>query len=157
MSSGFESPNPYTSPYANTGPSNSPPQSNIKVLLPAIALIVIGGLGLLMSIYSAFSAVFLDPPPIDPNAPEWMRSFQEGAHGPVAATIQSIFILINIVIMAGGAMMTQQKNWVFALVACILATLNFGNCCCILGLPVGIWGIIILSMADVKQQFDSRR
>lgn len=157
MSNGFNSPNPYSSPFTSNAPSSAPPPSNIKIILPAVALIVVGSLGLLMSIYSTFAAVFLDPPAIDPNAPEWMKQFQDGAHGPVAATIQSIFVLVNIAIIAGGVMMSQCKSWVFALVACILATINFGNCCCFLGLPVGIWGIIILSMADVKQIFDSRR
>lgn len=126
-------------------------------MLPAICLIVTASLGLLFSIYSAFAAVFLDPPVVDPNLPEAMRAFQEGAHGPVAAVIQCIFILVNIGIITGGVMMSQYKNWVFALVACILATINFGNCCCILGLPVGIWGIVVLSMADVKQAFQARR
>lgn len=158
MSSGFDSPNPYSSPIPGNNFGGSPqPSSNIKVTLPAVFLIVTGTLGLLFSIYSAFAAVFLDPPALDPNMPEAMRAFQEGAHGPVAAVIQSIFIFVNIAIIAGGVMMTQQKNWVFALIACILAIVNFGNCCCILGIPIGIWGIVVLSMADVKQAFEARR
>jgi hypothetical protein len=157
MSNGFDSPNPYTSPYTSQTPSPAPPPSNIKVILPAVALIVVGSLGLLMSIFSVLLAVVLDPPAVDPNAPEWLRQFQQGGRGPVAATIQSIFILINLAIISGGIMMARFKNWVFALVACILAAINFGNFCCLLGLPIGIWGIIILSMADVKQIFDSRR
>lgn len=86
-----------------------------------------------------------------------MQSFQEGSHGPVAAVIQTAFIFVNLAIIAGGIMMTQYKIWVFALVACILSCINFGNCCCILGLPVGIWGIVVLSMADVKAAFDANR
>lgn len=157
MSNGFNSPNPYSSPFGSQAPASAPPPSNIKVILPAVALIVVGSLGLLMSILSVLLAVVLDPPAVDPNAPEWLRQFQQGGRGPFAATVQSIFILINLAIISGGLMMARFKNWVFALVACILACINFGNFCCVLGLPIGIWGIIILSMADVKQIFDSRR
>lgn len=157
MSNGFNAPNPYVTPGgANYGPS-SPAPSDLKVKLPAIALIIVGALGLLASIYSVYVAMFAAPEPIDPEMNEAARAFIEGSRGPVAAIIQSVFILVNIAIMAGGAMMVQQKNWVFALVASILACVNIGSCCCFLGLPVGIWSIIILSLADVRQNFDANR
>lgn len=156
--SSWNSPNPYTSPVpgSNYGGRSTPP-SKAKVLAPAICLIIAASLGLIFSIFSAFAAVFLEPTPVDPNLPPMMKAFQEGAHGPVAAIIQAVFIFVNIAIIAGGIMMTQYKVWVFALIACILSCINIGNCCCFLGLPVGIWGIVVLSMADVKAAFDANR
>jgi len=43
--------------------------------------------------------------------------------------------------------------WPLAMTASILSMLNFGNCCCLLGIPVGIWALVILLMPDVKEAF----
>lgn len=158
MSIEFDSSNPYSAPTSqgNFG-GQPPPPSNVKILLPAIFLIVLGVVGAVLSTLSTFAAIYLEPPPAAPNVSEEMRAFREGAFGTLAAVTQGIFILVNLTIITGGLMMAQCRNWVFALVACILAIINFGSFCCVLGLPVGIWGIVVLSMDDVKKTFDSRR
>ena len=38
--------------------------------------------------------------------------------------------------------------------ASIVAMINFGNCCCLLGIPIGIWSLVILMQPDVKAAFD---
>lgn len=159
MSSSYEPPNPYSA--SPTGWSNQPTSNDAelrervrtKVMIPAIFLIIIGVLGLLASIFSCVNAAISDPPPVDPNAPEMVNAFAQGSVGPVAVGIQAFFILFNAFIIFGAVQMLRMKAWPLALSSSIAAIINFGSCCCIFGIPVGIWSIVILSTADVKDAF----
>ena len=50
-------------------------------------------------------------------------------------------------------MMLQKMRGV-GIAASVVAMLNFGNCCCLLGIPIGIWSLIILLQPDVTAAFD---
>ena len=122
-------------------------------MAPAIALIVVATLGLCASAFNIVYALIADAPPIDPNLPAWTQDMQKQSVGPVAAAIQSVFLLLNIVILIGAIQMLRFKMWGYSLTASILAMINIGTCCCILGLPVGIWSVVVLSQAPVKNAF----
>ena len=158
MSNGFDAPNPFSAPGyqqpANPEVSNN--ANKIKVIAPAVGLIVVGCLGLLASIYGVVNAVVSDPPPVPPDAPEWARAFAEGSVGTSAAVIQSIFLIINFVIILGAIQMIRFKGWGMGLTSSILAIVNFGTCCCVIGAPIGIWALIVLNMQDVKEAFKGR-
>jgi hypothetical protein len=146
--------NPYASPgYQAGGYAPVAPFNKGKVIAPAIALIVVGTLGIGMSIFSAAMALVGEAPQVDPEMPEFFREFQRGGFGPMAAVLQLIFIGVNVVLVAGAIQMLRLKTWTFALVSSILAMINFGSCCCLVGLPVGIWSLVILLQNDVKAAF----
>jgi type IV secretory pathway VirB2 component (pilin) len=151
--------NPYSPPVyqVNLGGYSQSPDggSKIKVILPGIFLILVGILGLIVSIMSAFMAVG-DPPIPDPEVPDWINQVIESGHGPEALVIHILFIFVNLFIIFGGIMMIRTRLWIVCLIASILAALNFGNCCCVLGIPASVWSIIILSLADVRQMFARR-
>jgi hypothetical protein len=117
--------------------------------------LVVASLGLVLSIVNIVIAVVSPPPAVDPNAPEFVRGFQQGTVGPVAIIIQSGFVVFNGIIIAGAIQMMRFQSRVFAIVASIMAIVNVGTCCCTLGAPVGIWSLIILSMSDVSAAFDA--
>lgn len=150
MSGDYYSPNPYSSPQGHFAPQ--PPQfASGKVLAPAIVLAVVGVLGLGCSLFNV--AFAFREPVVDPNAPPFVQEMQKGATGPVAATIQSIFVLVNAFIIGGAVQMMRLKTWGLALASSIVAMFNFGTFCCVLGFPVGIWSIAILVMEDVRNAF----
>ena len=146
--------NPYTSPQQ---PQYSKPRQPQKpgglVMAPAITLIVLASIGLLAAIIGCVSAAIGNAPPIDPTAPPFFQEMQKNQVGPLAASIQAGFAILNIVILIGAIQMLRFKMWGFALTVSILSILNVGNCCCIFGAPVGIWSIIVLSQARVKSAF----
>ena len=149
--------NPYGSPSYSAAPMGVGPAGlrervQAKVIAPGVALIVVGVLGMLMTLISLVLA-FQEPPPIDPETPEWIAEIRRGSYGLGAAMIQMIFLVANGLIITGGIMMTRFSSWGLALTASILAMLNFGNCCCLLGLPIGIWATVVLSSEDVKAAF----
>ena len=48
--------------------------------------------------------------------------------------------------------MKSVQSYGLALAACILAIVPI-HCCCILGVPFGIWGLVVLVREDVKAAF----
>ena len=67
----------------------------------------------------------------------------------VAVVLRS---LVMLAILAGGIQMIRFKVWGLCLTACIL-TMVPCNCFCLLGLPIGIWGTVMLSLASVRSAF----
>ena len=55
-------------------------------------------------------------------------------------------------ILAGGIQMIRLKVWGLCLAACIL-TMMPCNCFCLLGLPIGIWRTVVLSLGSVRSPF----
>ncbi len=148
--------NPYASPRIGSGQwAHTGERPTLKVGFPAVVLIVLGGFGLILSVASAVMAVTGEPPQIDPNAAPLMQAFEEGSHGPVAAVLQGIFVFVNALIIVGAIQMLRFRSWGLALAASILAMVDIGNCCCLAGLPVGVWSIVVLSMSDVREAFQS--
>ena len=78
----------------------------------------------------------------------------KGTVGPLAAGIQTVFIFVDLFIIFGGIQMFRIKTWAVAMAATIVSMLNVGSCCCIIGLPVGIWALVILLIGDVKRAFE---
>jgi len=159
MSSNFGSPSPNPNPYSSPGYYGELPQPGLRprvegiVRAPAIVLLVVSMLGLAASTFNVIFA-FQDPM-IDPNAPPVVQELQKGAVGPQAAIVQGLFVLLNLFIIAGCVQMMRLQTWGLALAACIAAMVNVGTFCCVLGLPIGIWGIVILVREDVKMAFRS--
>ena len=109
--------NPYSTPgFQQRSPAPGGGGSNAKIMAPAIVMIVLGALGLVLSIVGVFMAMG-PPEPVDPELPEFFRNLQEGQRGPVAMAIQGIFILVNGAIILGGVLMLRLKAWVFCLIA----------------------------------------
>jgi ABC-type proline/glycine betaine transport system permease subunit len=53
-----------------------------------------------------------------------------------------------------GFQMLKLKSWTAAVVANVLMMIPcFSSCCCIIGVPLGIWGLIVLFNKDVKSAF----
>ena len=162
MSDNFNQPNPFgqTNPYASPMFGAAPNQNLIqavkgKVMPPAIFLLVVGVIGLGFSIFNVVWALVAGPPVIDPNAPELMKQIQQGGVGPFAAIMQIVFVAVNVVIILGAVQMLRFKTRPLAIAASILAMVNAGTCCCIIGLPVGIWSLVILMAKDVNAAFQT--
>jgi predicted Zn finger-like uncharacterized protein len=71
----------------------------------------------------------------------------------VGGIIGSIIgLCFAILILVGGLRMKRLENYGLAMTACIFALLPCGNCC-IIGLPLGIWGLVVLNRPEVKNSF----
>lgn len=167
MSGDYKSPNPFgdfgsgnpANPYATPthsafAPPGMGPQIKNKVMPPAVAMIVAAAIGLAVTIFN-FAFSFKEPV-IDPNLPPFWQDAMRGAAGPTASVVQGIFVVFNLLIIFGASQMVRCRMWGLALMASILSMINFGGCCCVLGLPFGIWSLVILLSPDVKLAFAAR-
>lgn len=129
-----------------------------RVTPPAVALIVTGGLGIvtqLLSLFLGLSANFTQG---------FQEGLSEGMESPefLAPFLGSVFIVISSIIgmiiaaliIFAGIRMLKIQNRGFAIAASILAMIPCISPCCIIGLPVGIWALVVLNDNDVKMAFN---
>ena len=73
--------------------------------------------------------------------------------GTTGIVIGSIGIIIGGLIIYSGFKMQKLESYGLCMIATILALLPCTSPCCVVGIPVGIWGLIVLSKAEVKGAF----
>jgi hypothetical protein len=119
----------------------------------AIVLLVIASLSLLLDLFNCGFAIFGPEPEVNAQDPAILQQIAKSSHGPLAASMQGGLAIMAIVTIVGSIQMLRRKTWGLALTACILAMIHIGSCCCVLGLPIGIWALILLVNPDVKDSF----
>ena len=161
-----------TNPFDEGSVSAVPAAIVSKVSGPAIALIVTGVLNVLSSIYQGINnLVFLmrgpdilqqnpqfqqmqkdmeaEGVPFDPaQMMQWVQRL-----GPVAILLALVMLALGVVIILGGLKMKQLQSYGLAMTAAIVAMIPCLSPCCIIGLPIGIWALVVLNNPEVKSAF----
>jgi hypothetical protein len=123
---------------------------------PAIALIITAALGMAYYAFSAIVAVITHGSiyhrELPPNVPPELRSFLENLQGPMAGLINLVIVGLDAVVLFGAIKMMKLEKRGLAFAACIIAMIPC-QCCCLFGLPFGIWGLVMLNKPEVKSQF----
>ena len=57
------------------------------------------------------------------------------------------------VILFGAVRMSQRRNYALARVACVVAAIPCCGPCLVLGIPIGIWGLVVLARPEVRASF----
>jgi hypothetical protein len=74
-------------------------------------------------------------------------------YGPIGI-LENIFgLTVSIVILVGAVKMQSLRSYSFAFTAALLAVVPCLTPCCFLGLPLGIWALVVLNKPEVKAQF----
>ena len=71
----------------------------------------------------------------------------------VAVVTGVINLLVGIVVIVGAVKMKNLESYGFAMASAIIAMVPCISPCCLLGLPFGIWALVVLSDAGVKAAF----
>ena len=122
---------------------------------PAIALIVTASLGAAYYLFSGLATLAgssLVPQQMPGNIPPELRAFIQGMQGPLAAVINLGVAALNAFVIFGAVKMLRLRSYGLAMTSCIVAMLPC-QCCCLFGLPFGIWGLVILNKSAVKSAF----
>jgi len=72
--------------------------------------------------------------------------------GPFVLASNALGILLSVLVLLGGIKMKNLESYGLAMTASIVAMLPC-SCSCLIGLPVGIWALVILSKPEVKNAF----
>jgi len=124
-----------------------------RISAPATCLMVTAVLGLLFQVAGIFGHAMRFGPFMPPAVQkEWMlMAFM----GPPAIAFIAIGVIMSIVVLVGAIKMKGLENYGLALTASILALIPCTSPCCFLGLPFGIWALVVLSDPVVKAAFKS--
>jgi hypothetical protein len=118
---------------------------------PAIALMVAAGLGIAMSIaslgYAAITTKNQPPAFGNRNDPGYELGRMIGFCG-----CGGLMVGWSLFVLASGYQMLKLKYYGLSYAGAIIAMLPL-NHCCLLGLPFGIWALVVLSRPEVKDAF----
>ena len=126
-----------------------------KVNGPAIGLMATAGIGilyqLLMIVLNVLGTGFnMASMAGQSGTPEGMANMMSGTLGIVFGIIA---ILVGGVVFFGAMKMRALQNWPLAIAASVLAIIPCLSPCCCIGIPVGIWALVVLFDANVKASF----
>jgi phage FluMu protein Com len=122
-----------------------------RVSAPAVCLIVTAVLGLCLQVLGILANIF--------NVGLMAHQMGNRGHvpivftGPIAIGFGALGIILTIVVLVGAIRMKNLESYGLAMTASILALIPCTSPCCLLGLPFGIWAIVVLSDPVVKTSF----
>lgn len=137
-------------------PPPLPPSGGARqaVGTPALLLIITGAIGILGALFNLVTAFFgSDPAAAIAQNPdlEQLRGVLEMMHrlGPVSALLN---LAASGFVLFGGLRMRDLRGYGLAVAASIVAIIPCWACCCI-GIPAGIWSLVVLMRPEVKASF----
>ncbi len=126
------------------------PTPSSRVNVPAIGLMVTGGLGILTGLgWLAILAIGGVAALADQDAADAL-----GGIGVLVA-LGVVGVLVSAFVTYAGLQMRALQGWGVSMAGAILAMIPCGPCC-LVGLPFGIWAILVLIDEEVKRAFGAR-
>jgi hypothetical protein len=134
-------------------PPPTPVNPQEAVSLPGIFLLITGIIGVLNGLAS-FAGGGMGRSLARFAKDEKMAEMLAKSGGGFSGIISGVIVLAaSGLVIFGAIKMRQLQSWGLAMAASIVALLPcLGPCCCV-GLPVGIWCLVILNKPEVKSAF----
>jgi hypothetical protein len=134
--------------------------ARLRVRMPAVLLIITGGLGILFTVFGFLGELSGGPArsPAEeimgnPALPDWLKTLTAISSTKSASYIMAfVTVAINAFITFGGMKMKNLESRGLALAASIIAIVPCFSCF-VVGIPVGIWCLVTLSKPEVKAAF----
>ena len=125
-----------------------------QVAGPAIGLLITGIVGaafaLLTVLGTGLGSLALFGRRWVDDVPDWYGEVFEGAFAVGSALVG---VVIAGFIVFAALKMKDLQQWSLAVAAAVLAMLPCISPCCLIGLPIGIWSLVILMRPEVKSAF----
>lgn len=131
------------------------PDPGDQISLPATLLMVFAGIGILLQVVGLLFRILgvsLGAMSRDLGGPGGIARMMSGGLGVVASILG---ILIGGFIIYAALQMKGLQNYPMAMAASILSMIPCLSPCCCLGLPLGIWCLVVLMRPEVKAAFRS--
>ena len=119
---------------------------------PGLGLIVVGTAHLVVSLFLIFG---------QESFAEWLRDagqevdpdFEMPSFGWGNTATAAFGVVLAGLVLAGGWSMLNRKSWTLALVAAVLTMIPCFGPCCGLGLPIGLFALVVLMRPPVRELF----
>lgn len=130
---------------------------------PAVALKITGILNIIFSVLSVGFMAFLpqlvkllDAQLKQLHNPQLEAALESSLHNsniPLDVAINFFGLVLSVLIFMGAVKMQSLSSYEFSVTVAVLAMLPLLTPCCIIGMPVGIWALVVLMKPQVKSQF----
>jgi hypothetical protein len=124
---------------------------------PAIALKITAIVGLVaVACGFAMNIASLAGHPIIPQQPmpdPQMQKIFTALGGWLGLVQDAIGVVIAVIVWIGAGRMQRLENYQFAMTAAVVGMVPCISPCCVLGIPFGIWALIVLNKPEVKPHF----
>jgi len=117
---------------------------------PAIGLIIAAVVGFLWQAFNLVLRFGFSALAARQSADQPWANMLSGTLGLIGAVIG---ILTTGIIIFGALKMKNLENYGLAVAASIIAMVPCISPCCLIGLPIGIWALIVLNKPEVKSAF----
>jgi len=133
-------------------PQVIPSDASRQVSGPATGLLVTGIVGIFFAALALIGSILGMgiAPFLRDEIPERYAEFWEGSVGAASAVVG---LAVAAFIIFAALKMRELKQWELSLAASIVAMIPCVSPCCILGLPIGIWALVVLLRPEVKEAF----
>jgi hypothetical protein len=131
----------------------------LRVKSPAVGLKVTAILNGILALWSVVKVTFFHsnleqvysgiPQFNDPGVQQIIHL----ADGPLGIATNFFALAMSVLVLVGASKMQSLRSYEFAFAASIVAMVPCLTPCCILGLPFGIWALVVLCKPEVKSQF----
>jgi len=121
----------------------------IALTVTAILGLIMVGLGLILNCLSLAGIQLTHNPALDPQTERLINSFGGG----LGILMDIVGGIVGVIILRGASKMRRLENHSFAMAAGVCAMIPCISPCCLLGLPFGIWALVVLNKPEVKSQF----
>lgn len=136
---------PDANPYASPSSPGQAERAN-PLLIPAVCLLVLSGAFFLLLVLSLPVQV-IRLSNIDTSTPEGAGELAGGIAALVA------WMAVTLAIIIGSIGMLRFRGYSGALTAAILAIIPICSPCLVLGIPFGIWAVVVLLRPEVRGRF----
>jgi uncharacterized membrane protein len=123
-----------------------------KVAAPAIALMITAGLGIFLQLVGLLVKLLGIGIGAALAETQEQRLLQL-ISGPISIFFGVVGVIIGVVVLLGAMKMKRLESYGFAMTAAILAMIPCVSPCCLLGIPIGIWAVVVLVNPEVKTAF----
>lgn len=118
---------------------------------PATGLIVTAVLGFLGNgftvVWSSVAGRFQElPPDLDPE----IGNILQAASGMVGVGSALLGFALSALVWYGALQLKKGRSYGWAMTAAILALVPCTSPCCLVGVPIGIWALVVLMRPEVK-------
>ena len=125
-----------------------------RLQLPAIGLIVVGALNAVSGLVLILGRLVSIVKGRDPVITDEDRRLGYTFAIFFFPIVSLISIAASPIIIFGGVQMLRARRYSIAVWAAILALIPLTSVCCIPGIPIGIWALIVLRHPEVKAAFE---
>jgi hypothetical protein len=126
------------------------PDPTATVKMPALLLLIVGAIGVAFSILGILLAILGVGMGAIQGGDQGMMSMVGGGVGIV---FRIIFTILQCVICFGAFKMGKLQSYGLAMTAAVIAVIPCVSPCCVVGIPFGIWALIVLMKPEVKAAF----